>query len=100
MRVLEGSDRLRSGLMGILITLLVIGVGQSFTSVPMLFAEPTYYAQFSDTGGLNGGDKVRIAGVDVGLAARRSAPTAAPPSGPTRSSAARPSRSSRVAPRR
>ena len=32
----------------------------------MLFATPTYYAQFSDTGGINTGDKVRIAGVDVG----------------------------------
>jgi phospholipid/cholesterol/gamma-HCH transport system substrate-binding protein len=32
----------------------------------MLFAVPTYYAQFNDTGGLNVGDKVRIAGVDVG----------------------------------
>src|ERR1700755_3312609 len=66
MRVLEGSNRVRNGLMGILILLLVIGVGQSFTSVPMLFAEPTYYAQFSDTGGLNSGDKVRIAGGGVG----------------------------------
>jgi len=53
--------------MGILILLLVIGVGQSFASVPVLFAQPMYYAQFSDTGGLSGGDKVRIAGVDVGL---------------------------------
>ena len=66
MRTLEGSNRVRNGLMGILILLLVIGVGQSFASVPMLFAQPTYYAQFSDTGGLNTGDKVRIAGVDVG----------------------------------
>ncbi len=45
---------------------LVIGVGQSFASVPVLFAQPKYYAQFSDTGGLSGGDKVRIAGVDIG----------------------------------
>jgi phospholipid/cholesterol/gamma-HCH transport system substrate-binding protein len=67
MRTLEGSNRVRNGLMGIIILLLVIGVGQSFASVPMLFASPTYYAQFSDTGGLNTGDKVRIAGVDVGL---------------------------------
>ncbi len=66
MRVLEGTNRVRNGLMGILILLLVIGVGQSFASVPVLFAQPTYYAYFSDTGGLNGGDKVRIAGVDVG----------------------------------
>src|SRR6201991_4699434 len=66
MRTLEGSNRVRNGLLGILVLLLVLGVGQSFASVPMLFATPTYYAQFSDTGGINTGDKVRIAGVDVG----------------------------------
>jgi phospholipid/cholesterol/gamma-HCH transport system substrate-binding protein len=52
--------------MGIILLVVAIGVGQSFASVPMLFATPTYYAQFSDTGGLNKSDKVRIAGVDVG----------------------------------
>ena len=52
--------------MGIMVTLLVIGVGQSFTSVPMLIARPAYYGQFTDTGGLSTGDKVRIAGMDVG----------------------------------
>jgi phospholipid/cholesterol/gamma-HCH transport system substrate-binding protein len=67
MRTLEGSNRVRNGLMGIIILVIVIGVGQSFASVPMLFATPTYYAQFSDTGGITTGDKVRIAGVDVGL---------------------------------
>jgi len=66
MRTLEGSNRIRNGLMGIIILVIVIGVGQSFASVPMLFATPTYYAQFSDTGGIGKGDKVRIAGVDVG----------------------------------
>jgi phospholipid/cholesterol/gamma-HCH transport system substrate-binding protein len=67
MRTLEGSDRVRNGVMGIIILVIVIGVGQSFASVPMLFATPTYYAQFADTGGMNTGDKVRIAGVDIGL---------------------------------
>lgn len=52
--------------MGIIILVLVVGVGQSFASVPMLFAKPKYFAQFGDTGGINPGDKVRIAGVDVG----------------------------------
>jgi phospholipid/cholesterol/gamma-HCH transport system substrate-binding protein len=52
--------------MGVIILIVVIGVGQSFASVPMLFAKPTYYAEFADTGGLLTGDKVRIAGVDVG----------------------------------
>src|SRR5256714_6129560 len=66
MRTLEGSNRVRNGFMGILVLLLILGVGQSFASVPMLFATPTYYAQFADTGGIASGDKVRIAGVDVG----------------------------------
>jgi phospholipid/cholesterol/gamma-HCH transport system substrate-binding protein len=66
MRTLEPSNRVRIGLMGIVVTLLVIGVGQSFTSVPMLLAKPSYYGQFSDSGGLSAGDKVRIAGLDVG----------------------------------
>jgi phospholipid/cholesterol/gamma-HCH transport system substrate-binding protein len=52
--------------MGIAVLLLILAVGQTFFSVPMLFATPVYYAQFSDTGGINPGDKVRIAGVDVG----------------------------------
>ena len=66
MRSLEPSNRLHIGLMGIVVLLLVLGVGQSFTSVPLLFARPSYYGQFTDTGGLNKGDKVRIAGMDVG----------------------------------
>jgi phospholipid/cholesterol/gamma-HCH transport system substrate-binding protein len=52
--------------MGFVVTVLVIAVGQSFTSVPMLMARPAYYGQFTDTGGLSAGDKVRIAGIDVG----------------------------------
>ena len=67
MRTLTEFNRGRVGLMGVVVTLLVVGVGQSFTSVPMLFATPTYYAEFADTGGINTGDKVEIAGVEVGL---------------------------------
>ncbi|HUE33020.1 MAG TPA: MCE family protein [Mycobacterium sp.] len=67
MRTLTEFNRGRVGLMGVVVTLLVVGVGQTFTSVPMLFATPTYYAEFTDTGGINTGDKVEIAGVDVGL---------------------------------
>ena len=67
MRSLTEFNRGRVGLMGVVVTVLVIGVAQSFTSVPMLFATPTYYAEFADTGGINKGDKVVIAGVEVGL---------------------------------
>jgi phospholipid/cholesterol/gamma-HCH transport system substrate-binding protein len=66
MRTLEGSSRLRIGAMSIVITALVVAVGQSFASMPLLFAQPIYYGEFSDSGGLSPGDKVRITGMDVG----------------------------------
>src|SRR6201987_5426887 len=66
MRTLTEFNRGRVGLMGITVLALVVAVGQSFTSVPMLFASPSYYGQFTDTGQLNKNDKVRISGVNVG----------------------------------
>src|SRR5271168_4667460 len=66
MRSLQPSNRVRIGVMGALVLALVVVVGQSFTSAPMLFAQPSYYGQFANTGQLNKGDKVRITGVVVG----------------------------------
>jgi phospholipid/cholesterol/gamma-HCH transport system substrate-binding protein len=66
MRSMAEFNRGRVGLLGITVLVLVVAVGQSFTSVPMLFANPSYYGQFTDTGQLNKNDKVRIAGVNVG----------------------------------
>ena len=66
MRTLTEFNRGRVGLMGITVLVLVVAVGQSFTSVPMMFASPSYYGQFTDTGQLNKNDKVRISGVNVG----------------------------------
>lgn len=66
MRALEPENRVRVGIMAVVLVLLVTGVGQSFTSVPMLFAQPRYYGEFTDSGALRAGDKVRIAGMDVG----------------------------------
>ncbi|MEO6792251.1 MAG: MCE family protein [Mycobacterium sp.] len=66
MRTLEPPNRARIGIIGVATVALVTLVGQTFTSVPILFAEPSYFGQLSDTGGLNTGDKVRISGVDVG----------------------------------
>src|SRR6202012_2605641 len=66
MRTLEPANRLRIGLMGLVVLLLVVGVGQTFTTVPMLFASPGYYGQFTDAGGMTAGDKGRIAGLTVG----------------------------------
>lgn len=66
MRTLEPPNRARIGIIGVVSTVLVTLVGQSFTATPMLFAEPSYYGELADTGGLTAGDKVRISGVDVG----------------------------------
>ena len=66
MRTFTEFKRVRVGLMGVVVVLLTTAVGQSFTSVPMLFAQPAYYAQFNDAAGIKVGDKVKIAGVDVG----------------------------------
>jgi phospholipid/cholesterol/gamma-HCH transport system substrate-binding protein len=66
MRTLTEFNRGRVGLMGITVLLLVAAVGQSLTSIPMLFASPSYYGQFANTGQLNNNDKVRISGVEVG----------------------------------
>jgi len=66
MRALQPPNRVRIGIMAVILTLLATAVGQSFTSVPALFAEPRYYGEFTDSGGLRGGDKVRITGMDVG----------------------------------
>ena len=66
MRSLQPFNRVRIGVMGTLVLALVVVVGQSFTSAPMLFAQPSYYGQFANTGQLNKGDKVRITGVVVG----------------------------------
>ena len=66
MRVLEPENRVRTGIIAIVLAVLATAVGQTFTSVPMLFAQPRYYAEFSDASALHAGDKVRITGIDVG----------------------------------
>jgi phospholipid/cholesterol/gamma-HCH transport system substrate-binding protein len=65
-RTLQGNNRVRVGVLGLLILVMVVIVGQSFASIPMLFAKPMYYAHFSDSAGSQPGDKVRISGYDVG----------------------------------
>src|ERR1700743_2477575 len=66
MRTLEPANRKRIGLMGLIVTVMVVGAAQTLPSPPQLFAQPSYFGQFTDSGQLNKGDKVRIAGVDVG----------------------------------
>src|ERR1700729_244448 len=66
MRTLQPANRVRVGVLAIALVVLIVGVGQSFGSLPVLFATASYYAQFSDSGGMSKGDKVRIVGMDVG----------------------------------
>ena len=66
MRSIDAGKRLHGGLMGIIVVVLVIGLGQSFASVPILWAEPIYYADFTDSAGVKAGDNIRLAGVNVG----------------------------------
>ncbi len=66
MRTLEPANRVRIGALAVAVVVLVVGVGQSFSSLPVLFATASYYGQFSDSGGLSKNDKVRIVGMDVG----------------------------------
>jgi phospholipid/cholesterol/gamma-HCH transport system substrate-binding protein len=66
MRTLQTENRIRNGLAGIVIVVMVVAVGQSFASIPQLFAQPTYYGEFADAAGIRTGDKVRIAGLEVG----------------------------------
>src|ERR1700742_4369614 len=66
MRTLQPANRVRVGVLAIALVVLIVGVGQSFGSLPVLFATASYYAQFSDSAGMSKGDKVRIVGMDVG----------------------------------
>src|ERR1700760_3622035 len=65
-QLLDPPERYRTGIVGLMVVLLAVAVGQTITSVPMLFASPSYYGQFSNTGGLKKGDRVRITGMNVG----------------------------------
>ncbi|HEX7323606.1 MAG TPA: MCE family protein [Mycobacterium sp.] len=66
MRTLEPPNRLRIGIMGLVVLGLATAAGQAITNVPMLYARPAYYGQLTDSGQLHEGDNVRMAGMTVG----------------------------------
>jgi phospholipid/cholesterol/gamma-HCH transport system substrate-binding protein len=66
MRTLQPANLVRVGALAIAVVILVVAVGQSFSSQPVVFATASYYAQFADSAGISKGDKVRIVGLDVG----------------------------------
>ena len=61
-----GSRTFRTGLIGMLLTAMVVASAQFYDKVPLLGAHRTYAGMFGDTGGLKVGDDVAVAGVKVG----------------------------------
>ena len=66
MRALEPENRVRIGIDGRRPGAARHRRRPDLHRVPMLFAQPRYYGEFTDAGALRAGDKVRIAGMDVG----------------------------------
>ncbi|WP_213574095.1 MCE family protein [Rhodococcus sp. USK13] len=56
----------RIGVIGLVVVAAIVLVSQNFDRIPLLTAGNVYSAYFADTGGLKEGDKVEVAGVQVG----------------------------------
>jgi len=54
------------GAVSLMVIALLIGISFKADSLPLIGGGTTYYADFSEAGGLKSGDEVRIAGVRVG----------------------------------
>ena len=72
----RGNKLIRTGFIGVVLSILIVLVGLSPESLTSLATAIRYQAQFSDAGGLTPGNDVTIAGIkvggvsDVGLAGR------------------------------
>src|SRR5690242_6687838 len=62
----RGSKLIRTGFIGVVLTILIILVGLSPESLTSLATAIRYQAQFSDAGGVTAGNDVTIAGIKVG----------------------------------
>ncbi|WP_026917450.1 MCE family protein [Gordonia shandongensis] len=61
-----GRPKYQVGIIGVLITAMVVVVAMNMDRIPFLSEVSTYSADFDDTGGLELGDNVMVAGVTVG----------------------------------
>lgn len=66
MRSVDRSKRIRIGLLGIVTTVAVVLIAQSYGKMPFITGGNDYSAYLADTGGLQAGSKVEVAGVTVG----------------------------------
>lgn len=62
----HGPQRIRSGVIGLVVVILVISVGLQPERLWSLATQVTYRALFAEAGGLTSGNKVKLSGVDVG----------------------------------
>ena len=70
MNDIDTRSRARVGLIGIVVTVAAVLVAQSFASMPFVTGGVDFSAHLSDTGGLQVGNKVVVAGVPVGKVER------------------------------
>jgi phospholipid/cholesterol/gamma-HCH transport system substrate-binding protein len=66
MKSQDQAKRLRIGLLGIVMTIAIVLVAQSFDKMPLITGGNDYSAYLADTAGLQPGSKVVVAGVTVG----------------------------------
>jgi phospholipid/cholesterol/gamma-HCH transport system substrate-binding protein len=66
MRRFRERNRALTGLVGIVVTLVLIVGALEFPKLPLIHSNSTYSAYFANAGGLEGGDIVTIDGVKVG----------------------------------
>lgn len=66
MKSVDQTKRIRIGLLGIVLTIALVLVAQSFDRMPLITGGNDYSAYLADTAGLQPGSKVVVAGVAVG----------------------------------
>ncbi|MGU3293922.1 MCE family protein [Williamsia sp. M5A3_1d] len=62
----ERTDTVRTGAVGLIVTVLIAIAAGNVGSLPFVAGERGYTAQFADAGGLQVGDKVEVSGVESG----------------------------------
>lgn len=70
MKSFDQIDPFKTGLVGLILTAAVVVTAQNYDKVPLVAATREYSGYFADTGGLNAGSPVQVAGVKVGRVAR------------------------------
>lgn len=65
-RQLREMNEVRIGVVGLVVTTLLVIVALNVSAIGTLLTSSSYHANFSESGGVKGGDDVRVAGRNVG----------------------------------